>query len=177
MLVDDVRLIKYCKTHPIFPRSKAPVFPLKLSQHSCKGLTRTVGQTLGWGTEVEMEVIKFGLGTITEPVVNEFSPAVNQERTNSEGTKELSGVCGVFPILHEISLSESLHEMNLFKQSLKGFSLLFLDRKKSLISLVQTLSSLQFLQNIFAYTDLSLFTVRTLSLRKKYKQAFTSNAL
>jgi len=27
--------------------------------------------------EVEMEVVKFGLGTITEPVVSEFSPAVN----------------------------------------------------------------------------------------------------
>lgn len=52
-----------------------------------------------------MEVVKFGLGTITEPVVNEFSAAVNQERTNSEGTKELSGVYGVFPILDEISLS------------------------------------------------------------------------
>lgn len=62
-----------------------------------------------------MEVVKFGQGTITKPVVNEFSPAVNQERTNSEGTKELSGVYGVFPILHEISLSEPLHETNLFK--------------------------------------------------------------
>lgn len=64
-----------------------------------------------------MEVVKFGLGTTTEPVVNELSPAVNQEGSNSEGTEELSGVYGVFPIFHEISLSESLHEMNLFKVS------------------------------------------------------------
>lgn len=89
-----------------------------------------------------MEVVKFGLGTTTEPVVNEFSPAVNQERSNSEGTKELSGVYAVFPIFQEISLSELLHEMKLFKQSLKGFALLVLDGKKNLIPLVQTLSSL-----------------------------------
>lgn len=37
--------------------------------------------------EVKMEVVKFGLRTITEPAAKNFSSVVNQERTNSEGTQ------------------------------------------------------------------------------------------
>lgn len=55
-----------------------------------------------------MEVVKFGPGTITEPVVNEFSPAVNQERSNSKETKDLSVVYSVALVLQELSLSKSL---------------------------------------------------------------------
>lgn len=55
-----------------------------------------------------MEVVKFGLGTITEPVVIEFSPAVNQERSNSKGTKELNVVYSVVLVFQELSLLKSL---------------------------------------------------------------------
>lgn len=53
-----------------------------------------------------MEVVKFGLETITEPVVNEFSPAVYQERSNSKGPKKLNVVYSIVLLFQELTLSK-----------------------------------------------------------------------